>query len=167
MSTPEATIPTEAPEADGIADLGNGQIRFRADGKDYIIPKLPPSGVAALWMEAERIVRESRPGPVEAILPELELLRQFPHLQEKLVLKAYERKSKGAADVMDARDVETWLNSMEGLAFTFSVLFKPTYPELTPEDILKIVMVCGAGKAVKVLDLASQDALAAINKARA
>lgn len=150
---------SEQQKKDGIEVKGDSVI-FRVAGKEWTLPKATKREMAADIEAVNRHLQGSRRGPIEAVLPELEKLKGYPHLQQELMDRAYADLKKGDTERhVSNDDISAWLDTMPGIKFTMGLAFRRVYPDLTDEDLLEIIVKVGAAEMEKARDVIQGDAL--------
>lgn len=139
--------------------LAANEIEF--EGKVYTMAEINgPELVHAV----EDHYRATRLGPVEAILPELEKLKDFPVAQKHLVDLAYADLRSGAKAITAEERVKlgAWCDSREGISFLMWYQLKKNHPELTHLQVENMITLIGFDEAKKKRDAANAKMTAAI-----
>ena len=139
------------------------------DGNRWILRALDPLHD---FKEIEQhYATEIQQGPIEAIMDELEKLRAFPRLQDRLVDRAYtDLKIRPSERKPKTEDVQAWLDTKDGMFYVLWLCFRKEHPAMTLEqskEILAKTAMAHISEMSKLVDLVNPQAAELADRVRA
>lgn len=147
-------------EKNGIEALPDGSIRLTVWPDIYVLPPSTNEELVADVNAVNEKLRREKKGPIESVLPEIEKLKGFPELQQRLLDKAYSDLRNGASQNHVSNDeMRDFLNTMPGIVYSMGLAFRRHYPDITDTQIFGIIARIGAAEAIKARNAIHQNAI--------
>jgi hypothetical protein len=160
----DVVLTEEPPVRDG--PVRDGVFEHHADGKVFIVLseseryELPPLDLAKDRPEIERYYVEHCHTPVAAIAKEMDALKDLPELRKEFLDRAYaDIQRKGELIVPDVDEVRTFLNTQPGIIFTYYLMLRKKYPQVTLDKTREICERAGQQMLLEARDKASKRAI--------
>ncbi len=120
-----------------------------ADGKRYPLAKLK---LAADWPKFEQAYSATLAPPADAMVEQFESLGASPALQGLLADRLYRdmreaAKAKKGIIKPPRQEVIRWINTYDGMMFSWWLQMKPATPNITIDEVEEIVSAAGAADA--------------------
>src|SRR3990167_9631837 len=108
---------------------------IQCEGKTYTLADVP---FEELTEDAEEYIASKRRPPAMVVAMLLDALEKFPDAQEKLIKIAYE-DAKNSSKPPTKVEVKEWIETDEGISWTFWKMLKPNHPELTVLSVKRLL----------------------------